>query len=248
MLFNIEHQNVCEVQDLGLIDYDTAYKIQKESVARVLAGGAQTILLCEHPAVITLGRMSQEANILNEEAITRQGIRVVPIDRGGDVTLHAPGQLVVYPILNLAQSNRDLRLYMHKLEQVTIALLKSFGIVASRISEKTGVFVRADNPSIRRATSTAGLTQDSAQESKCGTWLKIASLGIGVRKWVTFHGLGINVNTDLKLFDLIKPCGLDVRMTSIARIKGNPVDMSRVKQQLVECFKKEFGYEFRYAT
>src|SRR3989338_2194986 len=255
MLSNIEHQSVCEVRDLGLVDYDAAHGIQKECVARVLAGGAQVLLLCEHPAVISLGRLAQEVNILNLEAISRQGIRVVPIDRGGDVTLHAPGQLVVYPILNLApclpagrQGNRDLRLYMHKLEQVTIALLKSFGIVASRISEKTGVFVRADNPSIRRATSTAGLTQDSAQESKCGTWLKIASLGIGVRKWVTFHGLGINVNTDLKLFDLIKPCGLDVRMTSIARIKGNPVDMSRVKQQLVECFKKEFGYEFRYAT
>ena len=219
MLFNIEHQNVCEVQDLGLIDYDTAYKIQKESVARVLAGGAQTILLCEHPAVITLGRMSQEANILNEEAITRQGIRVVPIDRGGDVTLHAPGQLVVYPILNLAQSNRDLRLYMHKLEQVTIALLKSFGIVASRISGKTGVFVGPD---------------------------KLASLGIGVRKWVTYHGLGINVNTDLKLFELIKPCGLDVRMTSIARIEGQPIDMSEVKQRLIKSFGKEFGYELRY--
>ncbi len=221
-------QNICEVRDLGLIDYDAAYLIQKESVARVLAGGAQVLLLCEHPAVITLGRLAQEANILDLEAIGRQGIRVVPIDRGGDVTLHTPGQLVIYPILNLApclpagkQGNRDLRLYMHKLEQVTIALLKSFGIVASRIFGKTGVFVGPD---------------------------KIASLGIGVRKWVTYHGLGINVNTDLKLFDLIKPCGLDVRMTSIARIKGNPVDMGKVKQQLVECFKKEFGYEFRYTT
>ena len=212
-------QNICEVRDLGLIDYDTAYGIQKESMARVLAGGAQTILLCEHPAVITLGRMFQEANILNEEAITRQGIRVVPIDRGGDVTLHAPGQLVVYPILNLAQSKRDLRLYMHKLEQVTIALLKSFGIVANRISGKTGVFVGPG---------------------------KIASLGIGVRKWVTYHGLGINVNTDLKLFELIKPCGLDVRMTSIARIEGQPIDMSEVKQRLIKSFGKEFGYELRY--
>src|SRR3989338_3160493 len=221
MSSSIQIKNICEVRDLGLIDYSAAYGIQKECVARVLAGGSQTLLLCEHPAVITLGRLAQEANILDLEAISRQGIRVIPIDRGGDVTLHAPGQLVAYTILNLAQSNRDLRLYMHKLEQVAIALLKSFGIVAGRISGKTGVFVGAD---------------------------KIASLGIGVRKWVTFHGLGINVSTDLQLFELIKPCGLDVRMTSIARIKGNPVDMSRVKQQLVECFKKEFGYEFRYAT
>ena len=206
-------KNICEVLDLGLIDYAAAYGIQKESVARVLAGGAQTILLCEHPAVITLGRLSQGANILNEEAVIRQEIRVVPIDRGGDVTLHAPGQMVVYPILNLAQSNRDLRLYMHKLEQVAIALLKGFGIVANRISGKTGVFVGPD---------------------------KLASLGIGVRKWVTYHGLGINVNTDLKLFELIKPCGLDVRMTSIARINGEVVEMKEVKKRLVECFRREF--------
>ena len=218
MLSNIQAKNICEVRDLGLINYDAAYEIQKESVARVLAGGAQVLLLCEHPAVITLGRMSQEANILNEEAITRQGIQVIPIDRGGDVTLHAPGQLVAYPILNLAQSNRDLRLYMHKLEQVTIALLKGFGIVASRISGKTGVFVGPD---------------------------KLASLGIGVRKWVTYHGLGINVNTDLKLFELIKPCGLDVRMTSLARIEGQMIDMGEVKQRLIKSFGKEFGYEFR---
>lgn len=214
-------QNICEVRDLGLIDYAAAYGIQKECVARVLAGGTQVLFLCEHPAVITLGRLAQEANILNLEAISRQGIRVIPTDRGGDATLHAPGQLVVYPVLNLAQSHRDLRLYMHKLEQVAIALLKSFGIVANRFSGKTGVFVGSD---------------------------KIASLGIGVRRWVTYHGLGINVNTDLKLFDLIKPCGLDVRMTSIARFKGDSVDVSMVKQQLVACFKKEFGYEFRYTT
>jgi len=197
-----------------LIDYTAAYGIQKECVARVLAGGAQVLFLCEHPAVITLGRLAQEANILDLEAISRQGIRVVPIDRGGDVTLHAPGQLVVYSILNLAQSNRDLRLYMHKLEQVTIALLKSFGIVANRISGKTGVFVGTD---------------------------KLVSLGIGVRKWVTYHGLGINVNTDLKLFDLVKPCGLDVRMTSMARIKGEAVEMDEVKKRLVEYFRKEFN-------
>ena len=213
MLSNIQ-TNTREVRDLGFIDYDAAYGIQKECVARVLAGGAQVLFLCEHPAVITLGRLAQEANVLDLETIRRQGIRVIPIDRGGDVTLHAPGQLVVYPILNLAQSTRDLRLYMHKLEQVTIALLKSFGIVASRISGKTGVFVGPD---------------------------KIASLGIGVRKWVTYHGLGINVNTDLKLFELIKPCGLDIRMTSIARIKGEVVEMNEVKKRLVECFGREFG-------
>ena len=218
---DIQSQNYCEIRDLGFIGYAAGYRLQKECVDRVIAGGSQTILLCEHPAVITLGRMSKGGNILDREAIERSGIRVVAIDRGGDVTLHAPGQMVVYPVLNLAQGARDLRLYMFKLEQVVIDLLRTFGIVACRISGKTGVFVGAD---------------------------KIASLGIGVRKWVTFHGLGINVSTDLQLFELIKPCGLDVRMTSIARIKGNCVDMGKVKQRLVECFQKEFGYEFRYTA
>lgn len=225
-----------EVQDLGLIDYAAAYRLQKECVARVLAGGAQVLLLCEHPAVITLGRLAREANILNGEAVARQGIRIIPIDRGGDVTLHAPGQLVVYPILNLAQTNRDLRLYMHKLEQVAIALLKSFGIVANRISGKTGVFAGMD-PSTR--PTAVGLAQDFAAKSKGTELNKIASLGIGVRKWVTFHGLGINVHTDLKLFELIKPCGLDVRMTSMSRIKGEAVEMDEVKKRFVEYFSKE---------
>ena len=211
MLSNLQTKNILEVRDLGLIDCAVAYEIQKEAVARVIAGGVQTVFLCEHPTVITLGRMSHEEHILNRETIERVGIRVVPIDRGGDVTLHAPGQLVVYPILSLAGS-RDLRLYMSKLEQVTIALLKSFGIVANRISGKTGVFVGQD---------------------------KIASLGIGVRKWVTYHGLGINVNTDLKFFDLIRPCGLDVRMTSVAQIKGQAVEMGEVKKRFVEYFSKE---------
>ncbi len=195
-----------------MIDYDAAYRIQKESVARVLTGGTQVLLLCEHPVVITLGRLAQEANILNREAIERSGIRVVPIDRGGDVTLHAPGQLVVYPILNLAQSSRDLRLHMQKLEQVAIDLLRSFGIVANRISGKTGVFVGPN---------------------------KIVSLGIGVRKWVTFHGLGINVSTDLRLFDLIKPCGLDVRMTSMAQLKGEALKMGEVKDRVLKCLSQE---------
>ncbi len=212
-MLRMQERDVFCLQDLGLMDYAAAYRIQKESVARVLAGGAQTILLCEHPEVITLGRLAQETNILNREAIVRSGIRVLPIDRGGDVTLHAPGQLVVYPILNLAYWGRDLRLYLYKLEQVAVDLLDSFGIVANRISSLTGVWVAGE---------------------------KIVSLGVGVKKWVTFHGLAINVHTDLKLFEWIKPCGLDVRMTSMVRVKGEEVDMREVKERLSGCFNEEF--------
>lgn len=203
----------CQLRDLGLMEYEAAYRIQQESVMRVMEGGCPVLLLCEHPAVMTLGRMAKAENILSRQAAAEKGIRIIPIDRGGDVTLHAPGQLVVYPILNLARDGRDLRLYMHKLEQVTIDLLKTFGIVANRNFGKTGVFAGSE---------------------------KIASLGIGVRKWVTFHGLAVNVRTDLRLFELIKPCGLDVRMTSIAKLKGEPVDMETVQERLIDCFCREF--------
>lgn len=203
-----------EIQDLGLIDYDAAYRLQKDCVAQVIAGGPQRLLLCEHPAVITLGRLAKAENIFfSKEDLAAKGVQLVSIDRGGDVTLHAPGQLVVYPVLNLSQGRRDLKLYMQKLEEVAIDLLKSFDIVANRIFGKTGVFVGPD---------------------------KIVSLGIGVKKWVTFHGLGININTDLKLFELINPCGLNVRMTSLAKLKGRPVEMADVKARLVESFKREF--------
>lgn len=214
MLSNIQSQNICEIRDLGFIDYAATYQLQKECVGRVAAGGAQVLLLCEHPPVITLGRLAQEANVLNREAIASKGIRIISIDRGGDVTLHSPGQLVVYPILRLENFKKDLRWYLHQLEQVAIDLLMTFGIVADRIPGKTGVWVDGE---------------------------KIASIGIGVKKWVAFHGLAINVCTDLEVFDLIKPCGLDVRMTSMTRIKGEMVDMGEVKERLVECFSRGFG-------
>ncbi len=202
-----------EVRDLGLIDYDAMYQIQRQCVDEVLQGGRQRLLLCEHPAIITLGRMSNEMHIIDRQGIKQAGIRVVSIDRGGDVTLHAPGQLVVYPILDLVVYGRDLKRYLYKLEQVAIDLLNSLGIVANRISGKTGVFSGPD---------------------------KIVSLGIGVRRWIVFHGMAINVNTDLALFDLIKPCGLDVRMTSIADIKGERIAIEEVKENFIRCFGHRF--------
>lgn len=214
MLSHIQSQNICEIRDLGLIDYAAMYRLQKEYVGRVAVGGAQVLLLCEHPPVITLGRLAEQANILDPDTIGRKGIPIVCVDRGGDVTLHSPGQLVVYPILRLENFRKDLRWYLHQLEQVAIDLLMTFGIVADRIPGKTGAWVDGE---------------------------KIASIGIGVKKWVAFHGLAINVCTDLEVFDLIKPCGLDVRMTSMARIKGEPVDRGEVKERLVECFSRGFG-------
>ncbi len=201
-------------QDLGLIDYQDAYEIQKRRVEEVLKGAQGTVFLCEHPTVLTMGRMADKANILaTEQILNERGIPIHWIDRGGDTTLHAPGQLVIYPIFNLQLFKKDLHLYLRKLEEVAIDLLKRFGIVANRFLPQTGVWV-GDK--------------------------KIVSVGIGVRRWVTFHGLAVNVNTDLNLFRLIKPCGLDVTMTSIAAIKGQKILMEDVKEKLKDSFEEIF--------
>jgi len=165
------------IKDLELIDYDEAYKLQKQYVQELIEGGPQTLLLCEHPPVLTLGRLADKRNMLiSSEETDRRGVKICSVDRGGDITLHAPGQLVVYPILNLAHFGKDLKSYMNLLEQVAIDLLDGFGIVANRFPGQTGVWA--------------------------GEY-KIASIGIGVRRWVSFHGLAVNVNTDLKLFSMI---------------------------------------------
>lgn len=202
------------IQDLGLIGYAEAYEIQKKWVEAVINGHDPVLLLCEHPAILTLGRLaSQENFLLPQEEIKARGIQVLDIDRGGEVTLHSPGQLVVYPIMNLRDHGKDLKQYLHQLEQVAIDLLKDFDILADRFSGRTGVWVGPE---------------------------KIVSIGIGVKKWVSFHGLGINVNTDLDLFRLIKPCGMDIRMTSISQIKNQSIDMNLVKRNVVNRFRGQF--------
>lgn len=202
------------VQDWGLIDYTDAYERQKDCVQKVIAGAQDHLVLCEHPAVLTLGRMTSPDSLLYQRhEIQERGITITSVDRGGDVTLHAPGQLIVYPIFNLNKHGKNLKAYMQKLEELAVDLLKNFGILAISISGKRGVFVGPD---------------------------KIISIGVGVRKWVSYHGLGINVSTDLSLFKLIKPCGLNVHMTSMQKIKGHEVLMKDVKNKTVELFRERF--------
>lgn len=214
MDFMKAHQLTCVVEDWGLVDYQDAYARQKALVNRVIAGDNPHLVLCEHPAVLTVGRMTKPDSILwPAENITAAGVSVLPIDRGGDITLHAPGQLVVYPIFNLNDRGRDLKLFLEDLQQVVIDLLKEFDILAGGIEGQRGVWAGKD---------------------------KIASIGIGVRKWVSYHGIGLNVNTDLALFRMIRPCGLDVAMTSIAKLKGSQVDMTVVKDSMIGHFSNRF--------
>jgi lipoyl(octanoyl) transferase len=166
---------------------------------------ADTLVLVEHPDVITLGRSAKTSNILAPEAMP-----VVPIERGGDVTYHGPGQLVAYPIFLLREDERDLHRFLRNLEEAVIRTVADFGLSATRRPGKTGVWT-ADAPDGR----------------------KLASIGVAVRKWVTLHGLALNVATDLSRFAAINPCGFDAAvMTSMARELETPVDVGTVKTAL----------------
>jgi lipoate-protein ligase B len=189
-----------QVVQCGIIGYEEAFQLQKDYVREVKAGAEGVLLLCEHPVTLTLGRTYHQQNILTpEDELVRRGVTVVLADRGGDVTLHAPGQLVAYPILDLKTMGRDLGTYLRKLEQASVDFLLDFGIVAQGDDGRRGVWVG-------RA--------------------KIASIGIGVSHWVTYHGVALNIMTDLELFKLIRPCGLDVAMTSVKKLTGQAPSMA----------------------
>jgi lipoate-protein ligase B len=172
------------------------------------------LLLVEHPPVVTLGRGTRASSLpLTPAALERRGIEAFEVERGGDVTLHAPGQLVGYPIVDLRQHREDLHWYLRSLEDVLIQALGTLGIEADRNPGRTGVW-------------TSGR--------------KIASIGIHVKQWVTLHGFALNVTTDLDLFDLIVPCGIpQVVMTSVAAEllrEGDPALMVSVREKVVGSF------------
>jgi len=199
-----------QVIQCGLIEYERALQMQKDLVREVVAGAPGVLLLCEHPATLTLGRTYHQQNILApREELVRRGVAVVKADRGGDVTLHAPGQLVAYPVVDLKTMGRDLGVYLRKLEQASVDFLLDFGIVAQGDDSRRGVWVGRS---------------------------KIASIGIGVSRWVTYHGVGINMTTDLRLFGLIRPCGLDVAMTSVKELTGKAPSMSVAAQRFAGHF------------
>jgi lipoyl(octanoyl) transferase len=185
------------VMDLGRRPYGGVLELQRTLCRQRAAGelAEDFLLLVEHEPVITLGRGTRESSLpLPRGLLERSGLEVFEVERGGDVTLHAPGQLVGYPILDLGGWRRDLHWYLRQLEEVLIRGLVSLEIRSERNPGKTGVW-------------TAGR--------------KIASIGIHVKQWVTMHGFALNVLTDLSLFELIVPCGIpDVVMTSVAKECG----------------------------
>lgn len=206
----------CVLHDIGLVPYRRAFEIQKRRVERVQAGtGEEALYLLEHPPVITLGRnASGSAIVADGETIMKRGVEIVETDRGGDVTFHGPGQLVGYPILALEDGRKDIRRYVHDLEEVLIRALGDFDVAARRHRIHRGVWVGEK---------------------------KIASLGIRIARWVTCHGFALNVNTDLDYYDLITPCGIsNCKMTSIAVETGSPAQMPEVKAAVVSHFADVF--------
>ena len=186
------NDRVLEVIQAGRVPYDEALSWQRGLAQDRIAGrlAHDVLLLLEHPPVITLGRSSHAENVLAPDA---EGVEVFEIERGGDVTYHGPGQLVGYPILDLKQHRQDLHWYLRTLEQALIDALARLGIPAERNPGYTGVWTSAGKR-------------------------KIASIGVHVKQWVTWHGFALNVTTDLSGFDRIVPCGISgVEMTSIGR-------------------------------
>jgi lipoyl(octanoyl) transferase len=191
------------VEWLGLRGYAEGLALQRAAVADRLAGRCgDRLLLLEHAPVVTLGRSTNRANLKRDEAGLRAlGIELFEVGRGGDVTYHAPGQLVGYPIIDLdVPGRRDVHAHLRSLEAGLIDALEEVGVPARRVPGWTGVFIDRER-SVRRE----------------GLERKVASIGVGVRRWVTFHGFALNVTVDLRGFESIVPCGLsDVEMTSVA--------------------------------
>ncbi len=213
---------ILAVRELGTVPYGEALDLQRRLAEERIAGRiADTLLLLEHPPVITLGRGLKPSSMpMDADALRRRGIEVFDIERGGDVTYHGPGQLVGYPIIDLNGHRPDLHWYLRTLEDALIGALARFGIAADRRPGYTGVW-------------TGGR--------------KIASIGIHVRQWVTWHGFALNVTTDLSPFELIVPCGIpDVVMTSVAnevagRTGAGPL-MPAVGDAVIAAFGDAFGY------
>ena len=189
---------------LGTIDYAEAHRLQKELQAKRISGEIDdTVLLLEHPPVLTMGRSAKEQHVLAApDVLAARGISVHEVGRGGDVTYHGPGQLVAYPIIDLKPDRRDVRKYMWSLEETMIRTCADFGLAATRV------------------------------EGLNGAWIgnrKVGAVGVRISRWVTMHGLAINANSDLTHFDLIVPCGIqDKTVTSLTAELGRTVFAANV--------------------
>lgn len=224
-----------KVKNLGLIDYQEAWDLQ-ESLLKAAVDckienrknstnlvPEQHLLFCEHPHVYTLGKSGAAENLLLDQAHLDQiQAQFFKINRGGDITYHGPGQLVMYPILDLEQFFTDIHKYMRFLEEAVIETLHHFGIAATRFEGLTGVWLDVDGPHPR----------------------KICAMGVKCSRWITMHGIALNVHPDLSYFGNIVPCGIqDKAVTSMVAELGNPVDFAEVRAVLTQKMATLFKFQ-----
>lgn len=223
--------------DLGNIEYGAAWDLQESYMKKGLdiksarfhnePLGEEAIkhylFVCQHPHVYTLGKSGFMENLLiNDERMKDLNVTFYKTNRGGDITYHGPGQMVAYPVLDLEQYFTDLGRYMRSLEEAIILTLKEYGIESGRLKGSTGVWLDADNANAR----------------------KICAMGVKSSRWITIHGLALNINTNLQFFNYIVPCGIvDKGVTSMAKELGKEIDEEEVKKIFIEKFAEVFDSE-----
>ena len=209
---------ICYAVYLGLREYSEILQLQDQICEMKKQGfDSDILLLLEHPPTITLGRNAKWKHVLAPiETLEAKGIRICEVDRGGDVTFHGPGQLVSYPLLALADHERGVRRYMGNLEEVLIRVLERYGVASGREDSRTGVWTNRG---------------------------KIAAMGVHINRWITRHGVALNVHTDLSFFDFIVPCGIRASVTSMKAILDRTIDVRTVAADFVSDFADVFHRE-----
>lgn len=214
----------CVVYRLGLVGYREAYQLQRRLLhARLDGDTTDKLLLLEHPPVFTIGKSGKLENVLaSRTKLAREGISLFFTDRGGDVTYHGPGQLVAYPIIDLRNRKKDVRQCVRDLEEVVIRTLSDFSIEAHRDGGHAGVWVNGE---------------------------EIAAIGLSIKRWITMHGIALNVNPDLEHFSLINPCGFsDRKATSMAELLSEDVPMGEVVTRLIAHFSDVFNVRIEWGS
>jgi len=233
-LNSVINKNV-KYKSLGLINYEESWKKQESIFNKIIDTKIKNrnlqkeiktdnyILTCSHPHVYTLGKSGDEKNLLiDKNIIEKENLEFFKINRGGDITYHGPGQIVIYPILDLENFFTDIHKYLRSLEEAVILTLKEYNIESGRIKNYTGVWIdiKSDNPR------------------------KICALGVKTSRWVTMHGLALNVNTDLNFFKNIIPCGInDKEVTSISKEVGQDIKIKDVEKKLLNNLSKVFEFK-----
>ena len=273
--------NAINIIDCGLKDYQSTLNLQENALQDLLNGsGKDTIFIVEHSPVITLGARSSANKLTKDvELIKQAGIEIFQIRRGGGTTAHNPGQLVVYPIINLKKRSLGVSDFVHLLEKIGIEFLSELGLNCGTKKNFPGLWIEDKKPRITQITqmkteprintnihkfkikflnsiNPCKSVSEKSSVNQCplnprnlsatalataDSWLKIASIGVQVKKWITIHGIAININNDLSIFDLIIPCGIEnVKMTSVEKELGRKIDMETAKNTLKRILLKYF--------